>query len=111
MIPNGGGVFKKEYSLNNPEIAGYGRPAYDEEPTKKEECSVNLPILKKGSKGAAVKALQTLLIGYKYSCGVYGADGDLGYSTEAAIRRFQKDKGLTVDAIVGPATWKKLLGV
>lgn len=111
VIPNGGGVFKKEYSLNDPEIAGYGRPAYDEELVKKEECSVNLPILKKGCKGESVKALQTLLIGYKYSCGAYGADGDFGSATYSAVRRFQKAHGLSTDGIVGSKTWAKLLGV
>lgn len=29
VIPNGGAVCKKKYLLNNPRIAGYGRPNYD----------------------------------------------------------------------------------
>lgn len=29
VVPNGGGVFKKSYLLNNSRIYGYGRPAYD----------------------------------------------------------------------------------
>ena len=31
IIPNGGGVCKKKYRLNNSKIAGYGYPKYDEE--------------------------------------------------------------------------------
>lgn len=31
VIANGGGVFKKSYKLTNSSIAGYGRPAYDQE--------------------------------------------------------------------------------
>ena len=31
VIPNGGGVCKKRYRLNNSKIAGYGYPKYDEE--------------------------------------------------------------------------------
>ena len=31
VIPNGGGVHKKQYSRNYSRIDGYGRPAYDEE--------------------------------------------------------------------------------
>ena len=30
VVPNGGGVFKKSYSIDYYKIAGYGRPAYDE---------------------------------------------------------------------------------
>lgn len=32
IVENGGGVFKKSYTLNNPRIAGYGRPKYTDEP-------------------------------------------------------------------------------
>ena len=113
-------VGRRTLEVNGMYIRGYGVPKYDEEPVKQEPVkheqvtvhySVRLPRLQKGSKGASVKALQTLLIGYKYSCGAYGADGNFGAATHDAVRRFQKANGLTVDGIVGPATWKKLLGV
>lgn len=70
-----------------------------------------LPTIKQGNKGGIVKSLQILLIGYGYSCGRFGADGDFGSGTLAAVKKYQKNKGLTVDGIVGPTTWKKLLGV
>lgn len=35
-------------------------------------------------------------------------DGSFGADTEAAVKAFQKSKGLTVDGIVGPKTWKAL---
>ena len=38
------------------------------------------------------------------------ADGIYGRNTEAAIKRFQQQNGLTADGIVGPATWQKLIG-
>jgi peptidoglycan hydrolase-like protein with peptidoglycan-binding domain len=78
---------------------------------KEEECVVNIKMLQKGSKGDSVKALQTLLIGYGYSCGKWGADGDFGAGTDGAVKAYQKAKGLEVDGIVGTNTWKKLLGV
>jgi hypothetical protein len=85
------------------------------EPTEKEKteegCSVNVDILKKGSKGESVKALQILLIGNGCSCGIAGADGDFGSATDKAVRKYQKAEGLVVDGIVGSATWSKLLGV
>lgn len=73
--------------------------------------SVRLPLLKKGSKGNAVKALQILLIGNNCSCGKYGADGDFGTATENAVMMFQDRNGLNVDGQCGPQTWAKMLGV
>ena len=105
-------VKRRTIQVNDKYIRGYGVPKYDEAPkTAVKEYSVNLPKLSKGSKGCNVKSLQILLIGYTYTCGGAGADGDFGPATDAAVRRFQKANGLTVDGIVGPATWKKLLGV
>lgn len=77
----------------------------------KGETEVKLQELKKGAKGDPVKALQVLLIGYGYGCGIYGADGDFGSATDAAVRAYQKAGGLAVDGIVGPKTWARLLGV
>ena len=74
-------------------------------------CTVNVNMLFKGSKGAQVKALQTLLIGYGYNCGGYGADGDFGNGTYNSVVQYQKANGLEVDGIVGTNTWNKLLGV
>ena len=71
----------------------------------------DLPVLKKGSKGDAVKALQILLIGYGFSCGNAGADGSFGGATASAVEAFQRAKNLDPDISVGPQTWAKLLGV
>lgn len=124
VVANGGGVCKKSYSLSNSRIYGYGRPAYDvgaakedepaatTAPVKKETVDeVGLPTLQKGSEGKTVKALQILLIGYGYSCGSYGADGDFGAATKKAVCAYQKVNGLEDDGIVGPKTWAKLLGL
>lgn len=65
-------------------------------------------LLKRGDSGSAVKSLQEKLIALGYSCGVHGADGDFGASTESAVRKFQSEHGLTVDGIVGSQTLKAL---
>lgn len=78
-------------------------------PNTKEGTPVYMKTLKKGSKGAQVKALQALLIGYGYDCGKSGVDGDFGSATDSAVRRFQSRNGLTCDGSVGPKTWAKLL--
>ena len=75
------------------------------------ECTVKLPVLKKGMKVQQVKAMQILLIGYGYSCGSSGVDGSFGGATDKALRAYQKDHGLAVDGSCGPATWHSLLGV
>lgn len=58
----------------------------------------------KGWTGAEVKRLQQALIDKGYSCGTSGVDGSFGKDTEAAVRKFQTDRGLAVDGIVGPVT-------
>ena len=76
-------------------------PTPTPEPTTK-------PTLRRGDKGAYVTLAQTELINKGYSCGKTGADGDFGKNTEAAVKAFQKDNGLTVDGIIGPKTWAVL---
>lgn len=57
--------------------------------------------LQVGSRGAAVETLQRDLtkLGYPLA-----ADGIFGQKTDAAVKRFQRDKNLSVDGIVGPRT-------
>lgn len=102
VIANGGGVCKKSYALNNSRIAGYGRPKYDSELAEvKTEEVYDMPQIKKGSKGKAVKIWQIIL-------GFTGADvdGSFGSKTETATKNWQKNKGLTVDGVVGKNSWK-----
>ena len=66
--------------------------------------------LAKGSGGADVKVLQTLLIAGGCSCGSAGADGDFGSGTDIAVKEYQRNHGLTADGVVGAVTWGKLLG-
>ena len=87
-----------------------GAPA-EKTTTNQEVCTVELNVLKMGAEGAQVKAMQTLLIGYGYSCGGKGADGDFGAKTDTALRAYQKANGLTPDGICGAKTWAKLLGM
>lgn len=95
-------------------VAGLKKKAVVEDKpttTKQGVCTVDVKVLKKGAKGAEVKAMQILLIGYGFSCGSSGTDGSFGGATDKALRAFQKAKGLEVDGSCGPKTWNKLLGV
>lgn len=107
-------VKRRTIKVNGKYIRGYGVPKYDAEQTTVKAdavCSVSAKQLSYGSKGDSVKALQILLIGYGYSCGKAGVDGEFGADTLAAVKKFQAAKGLTADGIVGASTWAKLLGV
>ena len=103
-------VTRRTLSVNGKYIRGYAVPKYDADNSAEGICTVEIQVLKKSSKGNEVKAMQTLLIGYGYSCGSSGADGDFGPNTDKALRAFQKSNGLVVDGCCGPKTWAKLLG-
>lgn len=77
--------------------------------TEPEQTTPKLPTLRKGNKNQYVKQAQQLLIERGYNLGICGADGDFGTATDAAVRKFQKDHGLTVDGVIGPKTWEMLL--
>lgn len=105
VVANGGGVCKKSYPLNHSKIAGYGRPKYDKADTSTETKEVaaaeevyDMPTIRKGSKGKAVKIWQ-VIVGVE-------PDGDYGNKTLEATKEFQKANGLTVDGIVGKNSWR-----
>lgn len=76
------------------------------EDTKTELGSRNL---KKGSEGDDVKELQQKLMALGYDLGKWGADGEFGSATLAAVKAFQKDHGLTVDGIFGKKSYAALI--
>lgn len=59
-------------------------------------------LLKKGSRGDDVKAVQTAL--HCYPDGIFGA------ITEEAVKDWQEQHGLGVDGIVGKLTWASIFG-
>ena len=73
-----------------------------------EKSPSGQPTMRRGSKGEAVRELQTMLLKLGYDLGPCGIDGDFGKATEAAVRSFQADHRLTVDGIAGPATYGEL---
>ena len=96
-------VRRGSYSVNSPSIIGYGRPRYDL--INGDITAKDMPLIKKGSKGYAVKKLQEMLNdkGYKLT-----VDGDFGDKTCNAVKAYQKDRGVEVDGEVGKNTWKSL---
>lgn len=85
-------------------------------PTVTEQIMQQLPELKPGDTGAAVRTLQGLLVARHYRLGTTGAagdgvDGNYGPLTETAVREAQDKAGIHSDGITGPATWPVLAGV
>lgn len=115
LIINGGCVAKKTYSTESSSIYGYARPKYDEASMSNlndnnTSNEIIYSLIKKGSKGNLVRIAQQKLMQKGYSLPKYGADGQYGDETEQAIRRIQKDAGISVDGICGNDTWAVLNG-
>jgi peptidoglycan hydrolase-like protein with peptidoglycan-binding domain len=72
--------------------------------------ALSRPLLRRGSKGAAVVEAQKKLMEILRRNFRAGADGDFGPETETAVREVQAQFGLAVDGIIGNDTWTLLLG-
>jgi putative chitinase len=64
------------------------------------------PVLRRGSQGEEVASLQTALRKLDFAVTI---DGDFGPGTEVAVARFQSERGVDVDGIVGAQRWAALL--
>lgn len=60
-----------------------------------------LSVVRLGSSGRAVSAVQTRLL--------IGVDGQFGSATLSAVKQFQSGRGITADGVVGPTTWGRML--
>ena len=80
-----------------------------------ENVAPSLPAvtLELGSSGNEVRDLQVRLnrisTNYPAIPKIYPVDGIFGQETDAAVRAFQSIFGLTVDGVVGRATWYRIL--
>lgn len=84
---------------------------YAGEAPARDMAAVELPVLRRGDRGTAVRAAMVVLRdGGWYAAALAAGDDVFGPQMEAAVRRLQKARGLTVDGIVGSDTWSALLG-
>lgn len=72
---------------------------------KPSPSSRPLPTLRSGASGTSVEKLQTLLNSKGHRLAV---DGSFGSKTLAAVKAFQKSRGLAADGVVDPKTWQAL---
>ena len=68
--------------------------------------NINIPILRKGSRGEAVASLQVLL---NANGAALSVDGSFGAATDKALREFQESRDLDIDGSCGAETWTALL--
>lgn len=73
-----------------------------------QSFSIELPVLRRGSRGDGVKALQANLRGMDYDICV---DGSFGPATETAVKAYQKKCNLPTHGIVDQVTCMTMLGV
>jgi peptidoglycan hydrolase-like protein with peptidoglycan-binding domain len=64
------------------------------------------PLVRQGDRDHPIRTLQDLLRARGHTVTV---DGIFGPRTDAAVRAFQQERGLAVDGIVGPNTWRALI--
>ena len=93
-------------ALENGAKAG-GNLTSSNKTTTSKTVTVTLPLLKKGSTGASVEVLQTLLTAKGFN--TKGIDGDFGNNTAAALKSYQTSVGLTADGECGKNSWTCLL--
>ena len=102
-LENGAEAGKSEAAGASP------RPTEGQElqPTTGTQVIVWLPLVKKGSTGAAVWTLQQLLTAMGYD--PKGVDGIFGADTEAATMEYQRDHELEPDGECGKLTWASII--
>ena len=86
--------------------AGFGGWVYSNYMTSQISIETGAILLKWGSRGSEVKAVQTKLKRWGFYKG--NVDGIYGWRTANSVRAFQRKHGLKADGIVGNATAKAL---
>lgn len=90
-------------------VTKYNLTRWDEEEIplhlqKRRTIKFALPLMS----GSDVIIIQKILVAQGYDIGSTGIDGVYGKKTEAAVKKFQSERGLVVDGIVGVKTWAML---
>lgn len=99
-------VKRRTLRVNGKYIRGYGVPRYEE-----ERIVLTVNLLGKGMAAEEVKPLQRLLYCLGYDLGNNPIDGIFGVKTAAAVREYQKKRGLPQTGQADGATWRALLEV
>lgn len=107
-------VARRTYNINDSRIIGYGTPRWEllenfdyngniddiNNSSLPKEYNYKGRNLLNGCVGEDVKVLQENLLKLNYKLPRYGADGEFGSETLAAVKSFQKDNNLEINGIV-----------
>lgn len=97
---------KKAFSVSGGKLPSKRVGTFTEAERKASIKDADNTYIKDGSDGEAVKNVQTKLKALKYYSGQI--TGHVGDKTKEAIKKFQRDHGLTADGIAGPQTIAKI---
>lgn len=94
--------------VSRAQARGMRRAASGERPGGREPRALELGdrTLRRGVRGADVKALQKLLVTLGFRTAV---DGSFGAGTESSVRAYERREGLRVDGVVSPAQARDML--
>lgn len=99
-------VCRLQKELNRQGYTDYDRKKLVEDGENGKHTLSACPTVKKGAKGNITRLIQERLVSVGFSLTV---DGDFGSTTLAKVKKFQSNRGLTSDGIVGKNTWSYLL--
>lgn len=85
--------------------------AYENSAIEQPKRKLGDRTLRNGCEGDDVEELQQVLIALGFDCGKWGADGEFGDATQAAVRAFQRANYIGVDGVFGPVSYATLLNV
>lgn len=95
------GVVRTRLESRKPDHWGWMTKYFDYDGTIVEPV---IRDLKRGMSGTDVTVMQETLIRMGYDLGKYGADGDFGSATEAAVKKLQENNRLIADGVYGQDT-------
>ncbi len=80
--------------------------SYAAAPAPAQAAGPSWPVLREGSSGSQVRAVQHLLTARGYAT---TADGGFGPTTKSKVVAFQRSRSLSADGVVGAQTWSALV--
>jgi hypothetical protein len=105
---NGGQVMRRQRHVST--ILGFAHPDYDGVSLNLSLDNPSWPgyyitLTSPVQRGPDIQEWQEQMISIGYDLGPAGADGVFGEKSSQALEKFQKDKRLEVDGVIGPISW------